>query len=196
MAAGHVGVRGARVARVDVGLRDLLGQLVVVRSAQAVVGIALAGADVARQAGEGAAADADGVAVGVGDHVAKVVFAAEHVEAAEVACVQGLVPPGHGAVEAALFAEDLLEGPEEIAVPDDEVGVAVDVGHVPLMQADEILISVRGWGGEPPDGGFAHQAFDRSYESQPVGGRVVPPFDSGVGVILTGGCGGGLHTGS
>lgn len=48
-----------------------------------------------------------------------------------------------------------MEGPQEVTVPDQELGVPVDVLHPHLMQADEIFVPALGRR-ELPGGGFVH----------------------------------------
>ena len=134
-----------------------------------------------REPSKGTAGDADGVAIDGPGQVAEVVGAGEHVGRGEVSSVQRLIPPNHGAVEATLVPQDLLEGPEVVAVPDEELGVAVDIGHVHLVQAGKILIAVRR-GREVTRRRLVHQALDGGDEGQPVGGRVLSPFKADVGV--------------
>ena len=59
----------------------------------------------------------------------------------EPASVPGLIEPGKLTVETALAAEHLLEGPEVVPVPEEELGVTVNVGGQGLVESDEILIS-------------------------------------------------------
>jgi len=59
-----------------------------------------------------------------------------------------LIPPRHRPVESTLIPEHLLESPNEVAVPQEELvcldlgALAVNIGCVHLMETDEILVSV------------------------------------------------------
>lgn len=98
-----------------------------------------------------------------------------------------LVPPGEGAVEAALVAQDLLERPHVVPVPQQELvrllrgALAVDVGRVRLVQAHKVLVPVLRRR-ELPGRGLVHQALDGVHESLFVRGRVVVPFEPHVRV--------------
>jgi hypothetical protein len=174
-AALHIGVRRSGVASVDETRVALRGQGSIASTRQAVRRIAGAWANVGSEPSKGTAGNTDGVAIDGPGQVAEVVRAGEHIGRGEVAGVQSLIPPNHGAIEATLGSQDLLEGPEVIAMPHEEFGVAVDIRHVLLVQAGEILIPVRR-GGEVARWRLVHQALDGGDESQPVGGRVLPPF--------------------
>lgn len=130
-----------------------------------------------------AGGDADRVAVIGAGQFAKVVGAGEHVHRVEVPCVLRLIPPRECAVEAALVSQDLLKGPEEVAVPQEELGVTVDVRHVHLVKAGEIFVAVRRRR-EVARRRLLHQAFDGTHEGQPVGGREILPFEAHVWVGL------------
>lgn len=73
-------------------------------------------------------------------------------------------------------------------MPDQEFWVPVDIGHVQLMQAREILIA-RGGRGEIARRGLAHHAFYGGDEGESVGGWVGAPFDADVGVCAARGFG-------
>lgn len=180
-AALHVGVRGARVASVHEIRIALRGEGGVTGTRQAVRRVARSRANMGREPSKGTTRDTDGVAVDGPGQVAEVVGAGEHVGRGEVSSVQCLIPPREGAVETTLVPQDLLEGPEVVAVPDEELGVAVDVRHVHLVQAGEILIAVRR-GRKVTRRRLAHQALDGGDEGQPVGGRELSPFKADVGV--------------
>ena len=138
--------------------------------------VAGTGADVASEPSKGTAGDANRLAVrGLAGQVAEVVGAGEQLRLPEAASIQGLVPPREGAAEAALVAQGHLEHPNVVAVPYQELGVLVDVGHVDLVEAHEILISVRG-GRELARGRLAHQALDRADEGELARRRVLAPF--------------------
>ena len=98
--------------------------------------VARSWANMASEARKGAAFDTVAIAICVRRwQVAEVVRVGEHVRLGELAGVQCLVPPWKGPVEAALVAQDLLKCPEIVAVPNEEFGVVVHVGHVHLVEA-------------------------------------------------------------
>jgi hypothetical protein len=70
----------------------------------------------------------------------------------------------------------------------------MDVGHIHLMQAGEILVSACGRG-VIAGGGSGHHAFYGVDETLARGSRVRAPFDSNVGVCAAGGGGGGCVEG-
>ena len=123
--------------------------------------------------------------------VPEVIRVGEHIRVMEVARIERLVPPRDGLVEAALVPQRHVERPQEVAVPDQELGVAVHVGHPHLVQADEVLISARCWR-EVSRRWLGHQALDGGDEGELLRGRVGAPFDSHVGVCAAG-CFGGRH---
>lgn len=179
-------VRATRLALVDVAGVALRGQLLVHSTCHAVSLAARAGTDVQRDATEGTAVDApsrSGAVLGW-EQVAKVGLG-EDAALSKVASILGLIPPRPGAVEAALGAQDLLEGPHEVSVPDGELGVAVHVGRVVLVDAHEILVAVRG-GGKVARRGLVHQTSDSGYEGPSVSVGVVAPFEPHAGVGFAG----------
>ena len=188
-AALHVGVRGTRIARVDEAGVALRGQGLVDGAGEAVRRVRISRANVAGEPREGAALDAVGVAVRIGPgQVAEVGGVGEHVRLCEVAGIQRLVPPWEGPVEAAFVTQDLLEGPQKVAVPDEELGVAVHVGRVQLVHACEILVAAGG-GWEVARRRLVHQALDGGDEGQPVRRREISPFEPHVGVGTACSCG-------
>lgn len=66
---------------------------------------------------------------------------AEDGRGAEAAGVPGLIEPGKLTVEAAITTEHLLEGPEVVPVPQQELGITVNVGGQGLVKSDKILVS-------------------------------------------------------
>jgi len=167
-AALHACVVGTRVASVDESRVALSSQALVDISAQTMGGGgARSGTNVAGQTGEGSVCDTLGTSAGQRTEVC----GAEDVAASEVTGVESLVPPWEGVVEGADIAELHLEDPEEVAMPDQELGVSVDVDHPHLMQPNEILISARGRR-ELSGGGLALQALDGVHEVDAGGGRV------------------------
>lgn len=147
----------------------------------------LSGSNVREKSLESTGADAYRVAsLGCGQ-IAKV-RAGEDVGLCKGAGHLGLVPPHESLAETALSAKDLLKGPEEIAVPDQEQGVVVHSGHHHLMKLHQILVSAPR-SREPARGLLLHQALDATDKRQTARGRVGLPFEAVVQVPRAGGCG-------
>ena len=183
-AALHIGVRGTRVTGVDEVGVALAGQRGVTGTGDAVGGVAGAGTDVGCHATKGTVGDAGRVAV-LGGGQGSEVLVGEEAGLGEAASIAGLVPPREGTVETALVAEDHLEGEEEVTVPDEELGVLVDVGHVHLVNAGQVLVAVLGRG-EVAGGGLVDQALDGVDEGGLVRVGVLPPLVADVGVGAAG----------
>lgn len=77
----------------------------------------------------------------------------------ETTSIPGLVEPGDGVGEATLATEHVLEGPGEVPVPQQELGVSVNVGGKGLVKSDEILVTTPGVS-ELARRSPAHQALD------------------------------------
>jgi hypothetical protein len=173
----HIGIRAPRIARVDKARVALRGQGLVDGTCEAVRPVTRARANIARQPSKGAAVDTPGVAIFGREQVAEVVVIGEHVRLGELASVQRLVPPRKGPVEAALGAQDLLKCPHVVAVPNQELGIAVDVGHRELVEAHQILVAARR-GRELARRRLLQQALNSIHKGQPVRGRVLAPFEA------------------
>ena len=138
---GHVRVVGARIAQVHVTGVDLARRGLVHPAGETMRrGGGLGGTDVANQSAEGTADDAVGdvgqVAKGAGG---------EDLRLLEASGIQSLIPPWELAVEPTLRTQHLLEGPDKVTVPDQELGVVVDVWLVQLMETNEVFIAIPRW---------------------------------------------------
>jgi len=129
------------VDEVLVALGSVVG---ITHSVQTMGSVVVAWADVQSQTGESTSGDARRLAIVWGRDGAEELAGGEHVVLVEVSSVQSLIPPHHRSVETTLLAQDILEGPEVVSVPDQELGVSVDVWHIQLMKSDEILVTVPG----------------------------------------------------
>lgn len=177
----HIGVRRSGVARVDEVRVALGGGSCTAGTRQAMGLVAGSRANMDYEVGKCTAGDTDRIVVDGTGQVAEVVGAGEHVGCAKVSSIQRLVPPRERPIEATLISQDLLEGPHEVAVPHQELGVVVDVGHVLLVQTSQILIPV-GRRREVARRRLVHQALDGTDEGQAVRSRVLSPFEAHVGV--------------
>lgn len=154
--------------------------------------------NVGDKVGKGAVLDTRWVAVGIGGgQAAEVACIGEHGGLGKLSGVEGLIPPDHGAVEATLGAEHLLESPQVVSVPDQELGVVVHVVHVVLVETDEVLVPRLG-GREVTRGRLVHETLDSGNKRQAVRVRVLPPLIAHVRVRTAGGRvgagdGGGVH---
>ena len=174
-AALHVGIRGSRVASVDEVRVALCRQACGSGTRQAMGGVAHARANVGSEPSKGTRGDTDRVAIRVGAGQPAKVQVAEEIQRGKVASVLGLIPPRERRGEAALVTQDLLKRPEEVTVPHEELGVAVDVGHVQLVQPCQVLEAVRRRS-EVARRWLLDQADDGVHEVRPVGQREVTPF--------------------
>jgi len=152
------------VDEVLVALGSVVG---VAHSVQAMWSVVVAGADVQSQAGESTSGDARRLTVVWRRDGAEELARGEHVVLVEVSSVQSLIPPHHRSVETTLLAQDILEGPEVVSVPDQELWVSVDVGHIQLMKSDQILVTVPCWL-EVSGRGLVQQTLDGSDESDTI----------------------------
>lgn len=107
------------------------------------------------------------------------VFRGEYAALVELARVEGLVPPRQGPVEAALVAQQGLEGRDEGAVPGEEDLVAMDGVGEDLMGFREVLPPALGGGEVFAGRGLLGQARDCIHEGLAVAGRVVAPLNAG-----------------
>lgn len=192
-----VGIVGASLADVDVGLGTVGCVAVVVVSSETVGGVARARADVQRQEGkllhtrlasrEGCISltgrkgrtDAIGNAIAVDLDGAKVLVG-EDGRGSVVACVARLVEPRQVAGIAAHGAQLVLEGPDVVAVPRQELGVAVDVGGELLVDGDEVLVAALGLA-EGARGRLAHEALDGRHEGLLARGVEAVPLGADMG---------------
>jgi len=153
-AGPHAVVVGPGVALVDVG-RVAVGRLgAVAVASQAVNLVVRAGTDVDGKVGELAI----GNTVAAESNASKPA-AGEDGRLGKATSIPGLVEPRDGVIEAALATEQVLEGPGEVSVPQQELGVAMDVGRQDLVESDEILVTTPG-AGELARGSPAHQTLD------------------------------------
>lgn len=162
--ASKLGKGATRLAQVNVALVTLRRQLLVDSAGHAVVLVTTSGSDVQSDSSKGTAVDTPSLTIALRWKQVSEVWLREHVALGEVSSILRLVPPWEGSVEAALGTQDLLECPDEVSVPDEELGVAVDVGCPHLMETDEILVSVGSWI-EVSRGGLVHQTSDGSHQS-------------------------------
>lgn len=144
-------------------------------------------ANVASKARKGSVRNADGVPV-LRARQASEVSTAKDIGVRESAGIECLIPPREGAIEAALGSQDLLEGPDIVAMPYQKFGVAVDVGHVELVKADEVLVAAR-CRREIARRRLLHQALDSTHEGLAVRSRELAPFEAHVGAGTTCRCG-------
>lgn len=176
-AGGHIGVGGTRVAGIDDGGARVGSLGVITVTGETVTLVARAGTDVDGETSELAVRDALATDV----HAAEP-LGAEDGGLAETASVPSLVEPGEFTVETAIGAEHLLKGPEVVPVPEEELGVTVDVGCQSLVESDDILVSALGLA-KLAGCRAALQALDGIDVRLSVGGGVGVPFatDAGAG---------------
>jgi hypothetical protein len=159
LAGRHVlegGIYGGVVARIDPVLVGVRGQTCVTVSLETVRGVRRgAWADVDRDVGECLAAvsfpghiellgsrtyairHTSSVDVGEGTKI----VGREDVGLRESTRIPGLVKPRHWSVEAAFRAQHLLKRPDEVSVPEQKLGVAVDVRRELLVDAHKVVVS-------------------------------------------------------
>lgn len=106
------------------------------------------------------------------------VFRGEDAALVELARVEGLVPPREGPVEAALVAQQGLEGRDEGAVPGEEDLVAMDGVGEDLVGFREVLPPALGGGEVFAGRRLLGQARDGIHEGLAVAGRIVAPLDA------------------
>lgn len=106
------------------------------------------------------------------------VFGCENAALVELARVEGLVPPRQRPVEAALVAQQGLEGRDEGAVPGQEDLVSVDGVGEDLVGLREVLPPALGGGEVLAGRGLLGQARDGIYKGLAVAVRVVAPLDA------------------
>jgi hypothetical protein len=190
---GHIGVGATRVAGIDHGVASVDGLGVVVVTGKAMALVAGSGADVDSQVSELlvyvslALVELRDYTYTIRHTLAANVDTSEPLRAedgglGETASIARLVEPGQVAVEATVGAEHLLVRPQEVPVPQEELGVSVDVGCELLVEGDKVLVSAPG-SRELARGGATLKALDGVDVclAVAVGVRVPLSADAGVG---------------
>jgi len=172
----HGGVRALSVKAVDHLLVGVGGFGVIIVTGEAMEFVPVFRSDVDGQVGE----------LAVGNTVSIRVDSTEPLVGKDTGLgkpsrVPGLIPPWQVAIEAALIAQQLLESVQVVPVPDQELGVSVDIGSQCLVESNQVLVAALGLP-ELARRTPLHQTPDRADESLAITAAVRIPFLAHTGV--------------